>query len=114
MQNSPPTKVPRVLTVLAVILILKFTASVMLGYHDYFPPNFTSDFLRGRHSYFFGAYQWAFYPHIVSGPVTLLLGVILPSQKFRTRFPKWHRSLGKIQVLLVLFLLAPSGLWMAW
>ncbi|HEX4146177.1 MAG TPA: DUF2306 domain-containing protein [Pirellulales bacterium] len=103
----------RALTVLAGLLILKVTLGVLLVYRDYLPPNFESEFLRGRHSYFFGPYQWAFYTHIASGPITLILGLILISERFRLRFPTWHRSLGKSQILLVVLLLAPSGLWMA-
>jgi hypothetical protein len=103
-----------ILVLLAGVLILKVTLSVMLGYGDYFPPNFQSDFLRGRRSYFFGAYQWAFYAHIASGPVALMLGLTLVSERFRLKFPRWHRSLGKVQAALVLFVLAPSGLWMAY
>jgi hypothetical protein len=103
----------RVLTFLAGMLVFKVTLGVVLVYRDYFPANFESDFLRGRHSYFFGAYQWAFYTHIVSGPITLLLGMVLISESFRLQFPKWHRSLGKTQIGLVLLLLTPSGLWMA-
>jgi hypothetical protein len=100
--------------VLAAALILKVTLNVMLEYCNYFPPDFESDFLRGRQSYFFGMYQWAFYTHIAAGPVSLILGLILVSEQFRRRFPKWHRSLGKTQGALVLLLLAPSGLWMAY
>jgi hypothetical protein len=101
------------LRLLACVLILKVTLSVVLGYRDYLPPDFASDFLRGRQAYFFGPYQWAFYSHIVAGPVTLFLGLILISEQFRTRYRKWHRVLGKTQVLLVVFALVPSGLWMA-
>lgn len=104
---------PRILTLAAGALILKVTLSVVVGYHDYFPANFSSDFLRGRQSYFPGAYHWAFYAHILSGPVSLVLGLILVSERFRLRFPKWHRSLGKTQGMLVLCLVAPTGLWMA-
>ncbi len=104
----------RVLTLLAGLLIIKVTAGVVLNYRDYFPPNFDSDFLRGRESYFSESYQWAFYTHTAAGPVALVLGTILVSERFRRRFPKWHRYLGRIQVLGVLFLLAPSGLWMAY
>ena len=114
MPNSLSTKLPRFLAFLAGLLILKVTVSVILGYRDYFPPNFESDFLRGRESYFSGNYQWAFYSHIVSGPVSLILGLILISEQFRIRFPSWHRCLGKAQIVLVLVLLAPSGLWMAY
>ena len=49
----------------------------------------------------------------MAGPVTLVLGLILVSDRFRLRFPQWHRTLGKTQGMVVLFLLAPSGLWMA-
>ena len=58
-------------------------------------PNFASDFLRGREGHFFGVYQWAFYTHILSGPVSLILGLILIGERSRARFPKWHRYLGR-------------------
>jgi small-conductance mechanosensitive channel len=104
----------RILTLLAGVLILKVTASVVSHYHNYLPPNFASDFLRGRERYFFGAYQWAFYTHILSGPVSLILGLILVVERFRIRFPRWHRYLGRLQVAWVLLLVTPSGLVMAY
>ena len=113
MQTLRTVNLPRVLAILATVLFLKVTLSVIWGYRDYLPPNFRSDFLLGRESYFFGVYQWAFYTHIAAGPLTLIFGLILISDRFRMRFPKWHRSLGKIQVAMVLLLLLPSGLWMA-
>jgi uncharacterized membrane protein YozB (DUF420 family) len=113
MQNFRLANLQRILLLLAVVLILKVTVSVVLGYRNYFPPNFDVDFLSGRQSYFAGAYQWAFYAHILSGPVSLVLGLILVNESFRRQFPKWHRSMGKVQAGVVLLLLAPSGLWMA-
>jgi hypothetical protein len=103
----------RLLAFLVALLILKVTLSVVLGYRNYLPPNFKSDFLIGREAYFFGAYAWAFYTHIAVGPITLLLGLVLISDRIRIRFPRWHRTLGKVQGLVVLLLLVPSGLWMA-
>ncbi len=114
MHDSRPTKLRSALTLLAGLLILKVTVSVILGYRDYFPPNFASVFLRGRQPYFSGIYGRAFYTHIASGPVALILGMIVISERFRIRFPKWHRWLGKSLIVLVLFLLVPSGLWMAY
>jgi uncharacterized membrane protein YozB (DUF420 family) len=70
--------------------------------------------LRGRELYFSGLYQWAFYTHIVSGPFSLMLGMILVSEHFRRRFRSRHRNLGRIQVVSVLLLVTPSGLWMAY
>jgi len=104
----------RLARVLAYLLIGKTTVVVLLSFPDYFPPNFRSDFLLGRSAYFFGPYQWAFYAHILSGPFALINGLILLSDSVRRRFPKWHRRLGRVQVACVLFLVAPSGLWMAW
>jgi hypothetical protein len=104
----------RTLALLAGVLILKVTASVISNYSNYFPPSFGSDFLRGRERYFPGAYQWAFYTHIVSGPISLILGLILIVERSRARFPKGHRNLGRLQVACVLLLVTPSGLGMAW
>ena len=97
----------------AALLICKVIVSVMIGYRDYFPPNFHTDFLLGRGSYFWGPYCWAFYAHLISGPATLLLGTALISERFRKLAPRWHRRLGRAQVLGILLLLVPSGLWMA-
>ena len=109
-----PSLIARILSLAAAVLVLKVTVSVVSNYHYYWPPNFTSDFLRGRERYFFGAYQWAFYTHIASGPISLILGMLLISEKFRARFPRWHRYLGRVQVACVLLLVTPSGLGMAY
>lgn len=103
----------RMLPLMAVVLILKVTATVVVGYRDYLPPNFNADFLLGRESYFYGAYRWAFYLHLLSGPPSLVLGTLLISNTFRRWLPLWHRRLGRVQVANVLLLVAPSGLWMA-
>jgi uncharacterized membrane protein len=104
---------PRILILLAALLIWKVTLSVVIEYRNYFPPNFDSEFLRGRQAYFWSGYAWAFYVHLVAGPASLVLGTILISQRFRSSFPAWHRRLGRVQGLCVLLLVAPSGLWMA-
>jgi len=113
-QQAGAFKLPRVLTILALLLIWKVTASVVIGYRDYIPPNFESDFLRGREACFWGAYRWAFYTHLVSGPTSLILGTILISDRFRRIVPAWHRRLGRMQVVCVLLFVAPSGFWMAY
>jgi hypothetical protein len=114
MRNSHSKSLQLVVTALAALLILKTVVAVVLSYRDYFPPDFGSDFLRGRETHFFGYYQWAFFAHITSGPFSLALGMILVSEHFRLRFPSWHRFLGRIQVVCVLLLVTPSGLWMAY
>jgi uncharacterized membrane protein YozB (DUF420 family) len=114
MQNIPSRTLQHVVTLLAGLLVLKVTVRVILNYRNYFPPNFESDFLRGRELYFSGVYQWMFYTHIASGPFSIVLGMILVSEHFRRRFPRWHRYLGRTQVASVLLLVTPSGLWMAY
>lgn len=104
----------RVVAFAATALVVKVTLSVVLGYRAYFPPNFRADFLLGREAYFFGAYRWAFYAHIAAGPVALLAGLLLVSERFRRRWPAVHRGLGKCQIALVTLVVAPSGAWMAW
>lgn len=95
-------------TVIVALLIMKVTLEVMTGYVNYFPPDFSSDFLHGRDTYF-ARYRWAFYPHIVTGPLALFLGLILMSDRFRMRYPRWHRWLGRVHVANVLLILLPSG-----
>jgi len=113
MRSFSETALYRVLIGASVLLVLKVTLSVVAGYYQYLPPDFDSDFLLGREAYFYGAYAWAFYAHLVAGPTSLVVGTILISERFRQRAPKWHRRLGRLQVACVLLVLVPSGLWMA-
>lgn len=113
MASTSTTRLQQILVLAVGLLIVKVTVEVMLGYASYFPPNFSSAFLRGRSDYFFGPYQWAFYAHIASGPPALFLGLLLLGEQFRNRFPNWHRLLGRFHTLNVLCVLVPSGLWMA-
>ena len=113
MQNILSTTLQRAVALLTCLLVFKVNVAVMWGYRNYFPPNFESDFLRGRELYFFDSYQWVFYAHIASGPISLVLGMLLISQQFHLRFPQWHRYLGRIQATNVLLVITPTGLWMA-
>ena len=103
----------QILNLLLCLLIVRVTVSIVSNYRYYLPPDFTFEFLHDRESYFFGSYQWAFYTHIFSSPMTLLLGILLISDRFRIKFPRWHRALGRVQIGLVLCFVVPSGLWMA-
>lgn len=105
--------VSRIFKVGSCILIVRVTAAIVSNYTDYLPPNFESDFLHGRRSYFFDGYQIPFYVHIASSPIALVVGLPLISRRFLKRWPCYHRTLGKLQVANVLLLVAPSGLWMA-
>lgn len=113
MSSTRSSTLPRLLTWLLALLVLKVVLVVILSYRDYWPPNFNSDFLNGRAAYFFGAYRWAFYPHIVSGPLSLVLGLLLNSEALRRRAPHWHRILGRVQFVCVLGFVVPSGFVMA-
>lgn len=104
----------RALQFAALLLLLRVTASVLVSYRDYLPPNFSRGFLQDRGAYFWHGYHVPFYAHIASGPLTLILGVLLLSQRFRRAWPRAHRILGRIQVFLILCLLVPGGLIMAW
>jgi uncharacterized membrane protein len=98
---------------LAVALILRVLVAILSNYPDYFPPDFDSLFLQGREATFRGIYPIAFYIHIFAAPVVLVNGLILMSERFRRRSWRWHRILGRLQVILILLLVAPSSLIMA-
>ncbi len=98
---------------LAVVLILRVLATILANYPDYFPPHFDSLFLQGREATFTGVYRPAFYVHIFSGPVVLLNGLILLSESVRRRHRGLHRWLGRVQVVVLLLFMLPSGVVMS-
>jgi len=48
-----------------------------LGYVDYFSPRVGDDFLIGRGKNFWGAYGIAFYVHLLAGPLSLVLALLI-------------------------------------
>lgn len=100
--------------VVALLLILRVLAGIVYHYQWYFPADFAnSDFLLGRQAFFHGSYRFAFYAHIVSGPFVLLIAIFLFALGRHNRFISAHRLLGKIQFVLIVLVLGPSGLIMA-
>lgn len=113
MGNRSFLTLPRVAWWAAIALIGNVLLVTLLNYRDYLPPNFQADFLLGREPYFWLGYHWAFYTHIFAGPLSLALGPLLVSERFRRWAPAVHRRLGKLQLLNVIGLVVPSGLVMA-
>ena len=79
----------------------------------YFPADFDSDFLIGRQETFVGTYRVAFYIHIISSPLAVLIGSLLMFSVSRGNYRRLHRWIGRFQFFLILFAVAPSGLVMA-
>lgn len=101
------------ISICSILLGFRVLVLIVWEFRNYFPPNFQADFLFGREDYFFGWYSVSFYIHIVASPVALVLGFLLiVSQRFRM-LQSMHRRMGKIQAVLVVLLVAPSGLMMA-
>jgi uncharacterized membrane protein len=93
---------------LAAVLVLRVLAAVLANYPDYFPPDFDSLFLQGREATFAGAYRAAFYAHILSAPVVLVLGLVLMSG-YSLRRRRLHRVLGRVYVGVLLGVMLPSA-----
>lgn len=102
---------------LLLVLFVRVMYLIIYEYHLYFPPDFSKGFLTDRHGYFWGIYCAAFYSHIAVGPIVLLIAVFLmlsgTGNKYLKRFFHWHRPLGKLQFVLVVFLLTPTGILMS-
>ena len=100
--------------ILMAMLLLWVLFEILGQYRWYFPANFqASGFLWGREPFFVGSYRAAFYLHILCGPITVVLGLFLYGTGQNQLWLGLHRRLGKLQILLIVFILVPSGLVMA-
>lgn len=102
------------LKLVSTLLVLKVVVVVLLSFPDYFPPDFETGFLRGRESSFHGSYRVAFAAHVLAGPPSLVMGLWLLSDHARRKRPELHRVVGRVYMVVVLLVLAPSGLRMSW
>jgi uncharacterized membrane protein len=95
------------------LLFLKLLISILYEYRNYFPANFDSAFLTGRQSLFVGSYRVAFYVHLISGPLAVVLGCCMMLSGGRSNYRQFHRLAGRLLILIVMLAVAPSGLVMA-
>lgn len=112
-KNNTSTRVLAGIFWLIVLLSVYRMASIAMPY--LLPPFPTDiDFLMSK--------QWvvdngwwmaAFYTHISSSVIVIAAGITQFSKRFMESYPKWHRRIGKLYVGLILFVSAPSGLFMA-
>ena len=103
-----------IITIAVAVWFTKVLFEILAQYRWYFPADFEqSAFLIGRQSFFHGWYEAAFYTHIVSGPIVLLLACFMMLSGLYSRPLKIHRRIGKLQFLLVIGVMLPSGLIMA-
>jgi hypothetical protein len=58
-------------------------------------------------------WRWSFYIHVFFSPIVILSGLFQFFKKLPYRFPKLHRSTGKVYIFTILFLSGPSGLIMS-
>ncbi|MCA9142056.1 MAG: DUF2306 domain-containing protein [Planctomycetaceae bacterium] len=97
----------------AAVLLAKVFLSILYQYRWYFPADFSSEFLSGRRDSFHGLYRVAFYAHIISSPLVLMVGLFLIITGRRLRRDSIHRWAGRVQAMIVLTVVVPSGLVMA-
>lgn len=104
----------KVLKVVYYLLISYFTYLMVLITWQYIPLNFDVAFLRLKQTEIgIPYYQYAFFSHVYCSIIVLLAGILQFSSLVRQRFPKVHKNLGKLYVLLVLLIASPSGFIMA-
>src|SRR5687768_10516323 len=89
-----------------------FSAWLMLQITlPYFSFRIDVDFLLTKQSIIhIKIWRWAFYTHISTSLVVLVLGVFQFSKSILRKYPIWHRWAGKIYIAFILFASGPSGL----
>jgi hypothetical protein len=97
----------------AVILLFFWTMMLRITIpYLSFKPNV--DFLRTKQGVIHLAHwRVAFYVHVVSSILVLLLGIFQFLPGVLRKMPAWHRSAGKVYVALVIGISGPGGLVMA-
>jgi uncharacterized membrane protein len=102
---------------LAAILAVACFSFLMAGIiFPYLLPPFPTDidFLLTKQDVLpIAVWRWAFYAHISTSLLTLLSGLTQFSRTIYLKYPRIHRFVGKIYVITLLFVSAPSGLLMA-
>lgn len=98
------------------LLIILISLIGILIFHkslEYYNPDFSRGYLSDKQLVFDGIFKFGLYAHIVSVLPALLIGSLLIFFRLERNNRKLHKLLGKIYVILVLFLASPGGLVLA-
>jgi len=95
-----------------ITFILFSAVSLFIFAFSFLEPDFSKGFLKNKEILFDGIYKYAFYTHIFTAPFALIIATILILFRLEKsiKLVSVHKLLGKMYVLLVLCLAAPSGL----
>lgn len=90
-----------------------FLFSITTLYFVYYD-NPSYNFLGKKQEVVFNVFwRTAFYIHITGGMLALIIGPFQFVKRLRNKFLKIHRTIGKVYLGAILFMAAPSGLFMA-
>ena len=96
-------------------IVVLFSLLMLTKITPYFPTYQPIEFLTTKTDQILAKqpFKWAFYIHITSSWWVMLTGLIQFIPSIVRAKPHWHRLSGKIYVLSILALAAPSGLILA-
>lgn len=110
-----PLSTSRLFAVGTYLLYLFFCWLMLQITMQYIPYNSDVAFLRIKQDVVsIPVYLPTFYLHVYSSMLVLLAGFTQFSKCFRSHFPFWHRRLGSLYIVIVIFLSGPSGLLMGY
>lgn len=98
-----------------LLLLLAFFSALMLEITlQYIPIRTDAAFLQIKQEYIdFIPWRIAFFVHVFSSLLVLIAGFTQFSNYLLTHYKKWHRIIGKIYVIDVLFITGPASFIMA-
>jgi len=96
------------------LALLYFSYLMLLITLQYIPVKFDVAFLNVKQVEIEKRYyQIAFFSHVYTSFFVLISGIVQFSKSVRNRFRTFHRFIGKLYILLIIFVASPSGLIMA-
>jgi hypothetical protein len=103
-----------ILTAIGYLALGYFTWLMLLITLQYVPVRYDVAFLLVKEAAIAHThYKVAFFSHVYTSILVLILGATQLSSTIRRRFPAMHRRVGKGYVVLILLVASPSGLLMA-
>jgi uncharacterized membrane protein len=95
---------------LAFVLIAYASYLLILLSLPYFAFRNDVDFLKTKQLiHHIDIWMWSFYIHVFSSPFIIVSGLFQFNRKLIKRRPKLHRSLGKIYIIVLLFISGPAA-----